>query len=146
MTAVRMPRRGRWIWDVRGDGRAVRISAHAEAGLLVLSLWRDDSCIGTARLSPDEAARLVSGIGEGLTELARPGAGADASAGRMHELELRLAAVEHRLRTPAWRRAASAVTGWAVRKAARAGRPASASPASLARSGTPAPLATAPIA
>lgn len=104
MTVTALPSHGRWAWDLRGDGRAVRVSAHTEAGLVNLSLWRDDVCVGTARLAPAEAAGLISGISDGLAELAgRPDAAP--AADRLHELELRLARLEHRTRTPSWQRA-----------------------------------------
>ena len=59
-----------WIPDPRGHGRGVRVSAHAEAGFLVLSIWRAGACAGTVRLLPDEAADLVAGVASGLAELA----------------------------------------------------------------------------
>lgn len=62
---------GRWIPDERGEGRGVRVSAHAEAGFLVLSTWKSGACVGTVRLLPDEAAELVGGIAEGLSRLAK---------------------------------------------------------------------------
>jgi hypothetical protein len=37
-----------------------RVSSHVEGGYLVLSTWRDDACVSTVRLSPDEAAELVA--------------------------------------------------------------------------------------
>lgn len=61
---------GRWIPDQRGDGRGVRVSAHAEAGFLVVSTWKADTCVATVRLTPDEAAHLVAGLAEGLAQLA----------------------------------------------------------------------------
>ncbi len=61
---------GRWIADGRGEGRAVRVSAHAEAGFLVISTWKAGACVGTVRLVPHEAAELVAGLAEGLAELA----------------------------------------------------------------------------
>jgi hypothetical protein len=64
---------GRWIADQRGDGRGVRVSSHVEGGYLVLSTWRDDACVSTVRLSPDEAAELVAGLAEGLGRLAERG-------------------------------------------------------------------------
>ncbi len=70
MTVVPLPAHGRWARDVRGQGRAVRVSAHAEAGLITVSLWRDGGCVGTVRLTPHEAAELVAGITEGLAHLA----------------------------------------------------------------------------
>lgn len=63
---------GRWIADRRGEGRGVRVSAHTEAGFLVLSTWKSDVCVGTVRLLPDEAADLIAGISEGLARLATP--------------------------------------------------------------------------
>jgi hypothetical protein len=61
---------GHWIADQRGGGRGVRVSSHLEAGLLVLSTWKEDACVATVRLLPDEAAALVAGIAEGLGRLA----------------------------------------------------------------------------
>ena len=65
--------------DCRSRSRALRASWHHDAGLLVLSLWRDDACVGTARLSPQEAAHLaeviVAGLGEELPPVEeQPGA------------------------------------------------------------------------
>ena len=61
---------GRWIRDSRGEGRAVRVSAHTEAGFLVLSTWKADLCVATVRLLPDEAAQLADSIADGLARLA----------------------------------------------------------------------------
>lgn len=61
---------GCWVLDQRGGGRGVRVSAHVEAGFLVLSTWRAGTCVATVRLLPDEAADLVSGIAQGLALLA----------------------------------------------------------------------------
>jgi hypothetical protein len=118
MTVVRMPVRGQWAWDVRGEGRAARISAHAEAGLVNLSVWRHDTCVGTVRLRPAEVANLVTGLTESLAQMAREPRdldrhGSDAGAQRLSELERRLAGLEARAAAPGWRRAASAVTAWA---------------------------------
>lgn len=59
-----------WVNDLRGQGRAVRISAHTDAGFLVVSTWKSDECVGTVRLLPSEAAELVAGLAEGLARLA----------------------------------------------------------------------------
>ena len=61
-----------WVFDQRGDGRGVRVSAHVDAGFLVLSTWKSDVCVATVRLLPDEGARLVSNIADGLARLAAP--------------------------------------------------------------------------
>lgn len=55
--------------DLRGGGRAVRVTAHAEAGFLVLSTWKADECVSTVRLLPDEASELIAGIAAGLAHL-----------------------------------------------------------------------------
>lgn len=111
-TVVRLPVRGQWAWDVRGEGRAVRISAHVESGLVNLSVWRHDTCVGTVRLQPSEVANLMVGLSEGLAQMAREpaeDAGPDADAARLRKLEERLAGLESRLATPAWRRALPSV-------------------------------------
>lgn len=120
-TVVRLPVRGQWARDVRGEGRAVRISAHVESGLVNLSVWRHDTCVGTVRLQPSEVANLMAGLSEGLAQLAREpthDVGQDADSPRLRELERRLAGLESRLATPAWRRALPSV-GDRVRGAVR---------------------------
>ncbi|MGY1650107.1 hypothetical protein [Geodermatophilus sp. SYSU D01119] len=94
MTVTALPSRGRWIWDARDRTRAVRVSAHVPQGLLNLSIWRDDVCVGTVKLRPDEAADLVSGLSEGLAQLAAVPAGPAPADARVLDLETRLAAVE----------------------------------------------------
>src|SRR3954447_2386409 len=109
MTVLAMPRHGRWSWDDRGDGRAVRVSTHADAGLLVVSLWRDDLCVGTVRLAPVGAAALATALTDGLAELAdRPAPALLAAADRLHAVEERLARLEAP-RPPAWCRFPAAV-------------------------------------
>ena len=111
-----MPVHGHWAWDARGDGRAVRVSTHPESGLLNLSFWREDTCVGTARLRPDEVAALAAGLTDGLATLAARPRIVGADAATLAELEARLA----RLEQPSpWRRVTTAAAGWAVRKAAR---------------------------
>ena len=52
MGAVRpIPRLGAVVTDVRGGGRALRVSWHGEDGLVVLSLWDGPRCTGTVRLA-----------------------------------------------------------------------------------------------
>ena len=38
----------------------LRVSWHAEIGVMVLSLWRDGECVGSARLSADQAGELAA--------------------------------------------------------------------------------------
>jgi hypothetical protein len=101
MTVIPLPRHGQWVWDLRGEGRGVRVSAHADVGVLNVSLWREGTCVGTAQLLPADVAKLVSGLSEGLAEIAgqRPVQGASVPE-RLQELEQRLATVESRLDPP----------------------------------------------
>ena len=102
MSVLPFPPRGRWAWDARGHERAIRVSAHAPEGLVNLSMWRDDICVGTVRLRPDEVAALVGGLTEGLARLAeRPPEQA------VGDLETRVTRIESRLARPAWRTAAA---------------------------------------
>jgi hypothetical protein len=65
--AVPAPRRVLFV-DERGTG--LRVSWHAERSITVLSLWRDDVCVGTARLPVADTARLASFLVEHLGRLA----------------------------------------------------------------------------
>jgi hypothetical protein len=103
MSVLPFPPRGRWAWDARGHERAVRVSAHAPEGLINLSMWRDEICVGTVRLQPDEVAGLVEGLTQGLARLAERSA---EPASPVTELEDRLARIESRLARPAWKTAA----------------------------------------
>jgi hypothetical protein len=89
---------GHWVPDIRGDGRGVRVSAHAEAGFLVVSTWKSGTCVGTVRLLPDEAADLVAALSDGLASLAQaPSPTTDVDSGRLADLESRLRRLEQRL-------------------------------------------------
>ena len=66
MNVVTLPPRGEWFGDARDGSRALRASWHAEVGCVVLSMWRDDQCVGTTRLTPAEAARLIGSLATGL--------------------------------------------------------------------------------
>ena len=121
MTAVVLPGHGHWAWDARGGGRAVRVSTHVESGVLNLSLWREDTCVGTARLRPDEAATMIAGLTDGLAGIAARPRTLGPDAATLADLETRLARLESP-RPGRWRQATDAVAGWAVRKAVRARR------------------------
>lgn len=64
---VPFPTRGDIFLDVRGRGRALRVTGHADDGFVVLSVWHGPVCTATVRLSPLDAQRL----GDVLAALAR---------------------------------------------------------------------------
>ena len=69
MPAARpLPETGSVFLDSRGGGRALRVSWHHEAGLVVLSLWRDDACAGSFRLAVDDVPALIDLLRAGLDE------------------------------------------------------------------------------
>ena len=50
--------------DERGHG--LRATWHLDQGFVNLSMWRQDRCVETFRLSADEAARLLDFLVDGL--------------------------------------------------------------------------------
>lgn len=54
-----LPQTGSVFFDPRGDDRALRVTWHAEAGVVVLSLWRDNVCSGSFRLPASEVPQLI---------------------------------------------------------------------------------------
>jgi hypothetical protein len=44
------------------------VTSHPEAGVVVLSLWSDDTCTGSFRLPIDDAPRLIASLGTALSE------------------------------------------------------------------------------
>jgi hypothetical protein len=67
--AVRpLPESGSVFLDARGGDRALRASWHHEAGVVVLSLWRDNVCAGSFRLAVEEVPELIALLRAGLQE------------------------------------------------------------------------------
>lgn len=62
---------GEIFLDARGPGRALRLTWHPEAEIVVLSLWRDGTCAGTFRLDRGDVGDFVDALVDGLR--ARPG-------------------------------------------------------------------------
>jgi hypothetical protein len=60
--------------DERGAG--LRVTWHPERDLVVLSVWHDDSCVGTFRLSVRDVPRLSGLLAAALGDRADP-AGTD---------------------------------------------------------------------
>lgn len=59
---------------IADGGRSdLRATWHNDAGYVVISLWRDDTCVATSHLTPKEAGRLATFITVGLADLAHSG-------------------------------------------------------------------------
>lgn len=61
-----LPKTGSVFIDARGGDRALRATWHHEAGVVVLSLWRDNVCAGSFRLRIDEVPELIDMLRAGL--------------------------------------------------------------------------------
>ncbi|MGI8522229.1 MAG: hypothetical protein ACR2K3_02820 [Nocardioides sp.] len=61
-----LPSTGEVFLDARGGDRAMRVSWHHDAELVVLSLWRDNVCCGSFRLAVDEVPELIDLLRVGL--------------------------------------------------------------------------------
>jgi hypothetical protein len=61
-----LPTAGEVFLDARGSGRALRVSWHGEADLVVLSLWNADTCSGTFRLPVEQVPELIDALRDGL--------------------------------------------------------------------------------
>ena len=69
MATVRpLPPTGSVHLDARGADRSLRMTWHHEAQVVVLSLWRDNVCTGTFRLSADEVPDVIAMLRAGLDE------------------------------------------------------------------------------
>lgn len=63
---VALPASGEILADARGGGRWMRVTWHEEADLVVLSLWKHMSCVGTLRLDRSQVPELVDALVTGL--------------------------------------------------------------------------------
>jgi hypothetical protein len=61
-----IPTLGGVVRDVRGAGRALRVSWHNEDGLVVLSLWDGPRCTGTVRVAATDVPALIEALQIGL--------------------------------------------------------------------------------
>ena len=60
--------RGEVFLDARGNGRAMRLSWHPQADMVVLSLWRDQTCVGTFRMSHADVGAFIDTLIDGLRD------------------------------------------------------------------------------
>lgn len=78
MTAVSpLPDGVEYFLDARGDARALRVSWHHEADVVVLSLWRGHECVSSFRLAIEEVPDLIAALREGLDRSYDATAGAE---------------------------------------------------------------------
>lgn len=61
--------RGEVFLDARGKGRALRLSWHPEADIVVLSLWRDTTCAGTFRMPHADVGVFIDTLIDGLRDV-----------------------------------------------------------------------------
>ena len=61
-----LPTGGAVVHDARGEHRWMRVTWHDEAGVVVLSVWRDGSCVATMRVERGDVPALVNALVEGL--------------------------------------------------------------------------------
>ncbi len=66
MHASPLPSSGEVFLDARGADRVLRVSWHTEAGVVVLSLWREGTCAGSFRLDIEDVPELVALLRDGL--------------------------------------------------------------------------------
>jgi hypothetical protein len=60
-----IPEKGAVFRDPRGDGRTMRVSWHAEEGLVVLSFWQGGRCTGTFRLEAADLPDMLRALTDG---------------------------------------------------------------------------------
>lgn len=63
---IALPSSGEILADIRGGGRWMRVTWHDEADIVVLSLWKHMSCVGTLRLDRSDVPGLVDALVTGL--------------------------------------------------------------------------------
>ncbi len=66
MTATPIASAGSIFLDPRGGGRALRMTWHPEAEVIVLSLWREKLCTGSFRLPIEEVPHFIDALRAGL--------------------------------------------------------------------------------
>ncbi|WP_460367534.1 hypothetical protein [Actinocorallia lasiicapitis] len=70
-SATPLPRTGEVFFDARGDQRAMRLSWHPDADVMVLSLWNQGTCTATFRLAAAEIAGFIEALAQGLPQQPR---------------------------------------------------------------------------
>lgn len=63
-----LPARGDVFVDERGSSRVLRLSWHDDGDLIILSLWRGETCSGSFRLLRNDVPGLIASLTTGLAE------------------------------------------------------------------------------
>jgi hypothetical protein len=63
-----LPASGEVFADARGGDRSLRVTWHGEAGVVVLSLWREHLCAGSFRLDAGDVPAFIEVLRAGLAE------------------------------------------------------------------------------
>jgi hypothetical protein len=63
-----LPSVGEVFFDLRGEGRSLRVSWHPEAGAVAVSFWRNDSCAASFRLAAQDLPRLLAALVQPLAD------------------------------------------------------------------------------
>lgn len=69
---VPLPSSGDVFVDARHPDKGLRVTWHHDSAVVVVSLWRGDTCTGTLRLAPEEVPRLIAALADGLAESYAP--------------------------------------------------------------------------
>lgn len=67
-----LPFHGEVFDDGRNGGRALRLSWHHEAGIVVVSIWRESQCVSSFQLDEYDVPRLIASLAAGLAEAKLP--------------------------------------------------------------------------
>jgi hypothetical protein len=67
-----LPIRGEVVVDARGGARALRVSWHPDHAMVVLSIWRGNTCVGTVQVDSAEVPHLVDVLVRGLAATGAP--------------------------------------------------------------------------
>jgi hypothetical protein len=62
-----LPTAGTVFFDVRDEGRSLRLSWHRDSDTFVFSLWRGDRCSGSFQLAVADAPQLIHAMVSALT-------------------------------------------------------------------------------
>ncbi|MBM7784472.1 hypothetical protein [Tenggerimyces flavus] len=65
-TATTLPVHGEVFIDARGGDRSLRVSWHPDAGVAVLSIWRDSVCVASLRMRARDVPVLIDVLSAGL--------------------------------------------------------------------------------